>query len=185
MRRGDARAMKLFRRNRPEPFKPYDPYEDRPRWRLWGGAGAALVAVAAAAVWIAENMPGAPPPPPPRRQAAEARVMPMPVATPMPAATPLPERPQPPPQAEAQPPPEPGVAGSDAVIPAASGPAIREGVTTAGANLRSAPAMTGSVLWTAPRGTRLNIAEERGDWFRVTAPERGREGWMHRSLVAE
>jgi SH3-like domain-containing protein len=66
-------------------------------------------------------------------------------------------------------------------------PRVRQVVITAsaGANLRSAPSFAGAVLWTAPKGTVLQVGREDGIWLRVMTPDAHRAGWMHRSVVPD
>jgi hypothetical protein len=193
--------MILRRRNRPEPFKTFDEYDRRPRWGLWIFAG--IVAIAAAglvtmmshgtrrtaerppSVAAAVQPPAVPAPADPE-SAAAPDVRPVPPAAPPPQPQPsILAAPQPQPSILAAPQPQPAVA--EPAAEESAEPPVREVVTTgrSGSNLRSAPSMSGAVLWTAPAGTRLHLSGEEGMWVKVQTTTGERAGWMHRSLVAD
>lgn len=182
--------MFIRSRNRPEPFKTYDRYESR-RGKLWVFAGVGVIAAVALVALMSDNAPRRPraPNPPPVAPVAEVVVPRVPApATPAPALAAQPVAP-----VAARPPsPVPPAPEAVATVPepqpaSAPEPAVREVVTTgrSGSNLRSAPSMSGAVLWTAPRGTRLRVAGEEGSWLQVATPDGDRAGWMHRSVVEE
>jgi hypothetical protein len=51
-----------------------------------------------------------------------------------------------------------------------------------GVNIRSTPSTTGTVVGTAPKGTRFEVANREGDWVQV---ERGRlKGWIKSQFLA-
>jgi type IV secretory pathway VirB10-like protein len=193
-------GMFIRSRNRPEPFKTYDRPAHRPRWGLRVFAG---IAVFAAGALLAVLMGGAPRGPVPSSEAPIAAVRTVPAPTP-PRADPPPDsapvsvapplEPAVPVAPPAPPAPEPQPAVQQAVQPPPSPPpeaareieAAREVVTTGrgGSNMRSAPSMSGSVLWTAPFGTRFRVLGEEGTWMQVETPDGERTGWIHGSLLA-
>jgi hypothetical protein len=168
--------------NGPKLTGPYRRHRRRRRRRAW--AFAAFAVTAGFAALIIARQPHWPAATPLAQPTSEARIVPDPIriakglhaadVRPVLLAAPRPE-------------------ADDVLVmphprsaePAA--PALREVVTTAksGANMRSAPAMSSNVLWTAPSGTRLRVEEEDGSWLQVVTPNGERAGWMHRSVVAD
>jgi N-acetylmuramoyl-L-alanine amidase len=51
------------------------------------------------------------------------------------------------------------------------------------ANFRAQPGRRGRILAVLKRGTRVEVLEEKDDWFRVRL-EDGREGWIAESVSA-
>ncbi len=54
--------------------------------------------------------------------------------------------------------------------------AVRDG------QVRETPSFLGKIVGKAAYGQSVDVAEEQGDWFKVTAPG-GVSGWMHRSAL--
>ncbi len=165
--------------DRPEPFKPYDYGRSRTRWARWTFVGFAAAGTIALALVVANNDPPAASSSIGAADVNAALSRPLdaaagPVVEPSPAlAQVLP--PQAPKPMDAE---RPGLAEMPSQAP-------RRVVTTApsGANMRTTPSLSGTVLWKAPIGTSLQVIGEEGNWLRVATPVGERAGWMHRSVV--
>lgn len=167
--------------DRPEPFKPYDYSRRRTRWARWTFIGFAAAGTAALALVVAGSDP------PAASSSIGAADVNVALSPPMEAAVrsdagPLPALAQAlPPQA-----PKPTDAERPGPVEMPS-QAPRRVVTTApsGANMRTTPSLSGTVLWKAPIGTTLQVIGEDGNWLRVATPVGERAGWMHRSVVGD
>jgi hypothetical protein len=167
LRRGDRRVLGGLNA-RPEPFKPYDYERARRRRRGYAWGGMAVAVLGLSLLVFEAQLPGSGRPEAPPVEVVVAAPVVEPPAPQLVVAA-LPAEP-PPPQVVAPPPLPP-----------------REVVTigSSGSNLRAWPSLSGQVLWTAPRGTRLLVGEEDGIWVRVRTPGGERSGWMHRSVLAD
>jgi len=182
--RADRRALERrfsYSLDKPEPPESYLQYRLGPRWRLWIFTASVLTATGGVAAVLSQDQPRRPLPSVPVTPVAEVGIAPDPTS--LGRSVPAPEFEPvrlPAPRVETATVPLP-----ERAVPAA--PAMREVVTAArsGANMRSEPSMSGTVVWTAPRGTRLRVVEEEGIWLQVATPSGHRAGWMHRSVVAE
>jgi uncharacterized protein YgiM (DUF1202 family) len=105
-------------------------------------------------------------------------------ASPAPTPAPAPPPPAPaapPPPAPVQPaPPPPALA---VVAPPAPAPKEKLAIKTSLANLREAPGNKAKIIGVLKQGTRLEVLEERDQWFRVRV-EDGREGWVAESVTS-
>lgn len=68
-----------------------------------------------------------------------------------------------------------------ATTPIAVGPA--EAVTTTGANVRSAPSMSGSIAKVLDAGTRVRVMAKEGTWRQVGDQNGEAWGWVHSSIL--
>lgn len=62
-------------------------------------------------------------------------------------------------------------------------PGKREAVTTTGANVRSLPSMSGSIITTLGAGVSVQVVETDGVWCRVLDHEGTPLGWVHGSIL--
>jgi len=93
-----------------------------------------------------------------------------------PPATPVPERDKTPPPSD--------MIQSAAAAPLAAWPSEVAVITTTGANVRSAPSMSGKALRQLPVGANLMIVKVEGNWATVRDEGSGEVlGWVHRSLL--
>ncbi|HKZ08564.1 MAG TPA: SH3 domain-containing protein, partial [Methylomirabilota bacterium] len=72
-----------------------------------------------------------------------------------------------------------------AAAPAAPAPEPKEklAIKTSFANLREGPGNRARIIGVLKQGTRLEVLEERDQWFRVRV-EDGREGWVAESVTS-
>jgi uncharacterized protein YgiM (DUF1202 family) len=108
-------------------------------------------------------------------------------APPAPAPEPVPAPPASPPAPPPAPPPAALTPAPPAAPPSAPAPAEKPRQTrvigTDLANFREQPGIRGRILAVLKRGTRVEVLEEKGDWYRVRL-EDGREGWVAASVAA-
>ena len=114
---------------------------------------------------------------PPAR--SEAPPAPAPVAQAAPAPSPPAPGPAATPAAPAAPPGPPG-----AQVPAAQAPPAPKTalIRTAQANFRAAPGTSARIVAVLRKGTRVEVLEERNQWYRVKLAD-GREGWIAESVA--
>ncbi len=78
-------------------------------------------------------------------------------------------------------PPAPAVEEHPRVLPASpsppAAPQVWVRVTGSRLNVRAAPDGNAGIVARVKRGDRLQVAEDRGDWLRITLPD-GRDGWV-------
>ncbi len=108
-----------------------------------------------------------------------------PSPTPAPAAqaAPAPPPPSPAPAPAAAAPPGPAPAAAPA--PAAQPPAVPRAmvISAVRANFRAGPGTSAKIVAVLRKGTRVEVLEERDQWYRVKLAD-GREGWIAESVAA-
>ena len=68
-------------------------------------------------------------------------------------------------------------------VPAAPAPRERLAIKTSLANLREGPGTRARIVGVLKQGTRVEVLEEKEQWYRVRA-EDGREGWIAESVTS-
>ena len=107
-------------------------------------------------------------PPPPA-----ASQPPAPAETPPPVAAP---------PAPAPPAPAPAEPAQEPIRPARPEPTATLYIKTSFANFREAPGTKGRIVAVLRKGTRIDVLEERDQWYRVRLAD-GREGWVAESVA--
>jgi len=120
--------------------------------------------------------------PPPADKAAAAPAEPAPVLAPAPAPAVSPPAPAPAPAPVPAARPVPVPSPPPAVTAPSPEPREALAVKTSFANLREAPGSKGRIVGVLKQGMRLELLEEKDQWFRVRV-EDGREGWVAESVT--
>ncbi len=68
-------------------------------------------------------------------------------------------------------------------LPSSNRSGIREGITMIGANVRSMPSLSGSVVTVLGAGSKVRIAASQGGWHHVLNQDDEPFGWVHESIV--
>ena len=129
---------------------------------------------------VAACSPASRPAPAPAPPAATAPPAPAPEPAPAPAAVPPVTSPSPTPPPAALTPSAPAPAPRELAAP--ERPRQVRAISTDLANLRAQPGARGHILAVLKRGTRVEVLEEKSDWYRVRL-EDGREGWVAASVA--